>query len=253
MIPVVLHHGLFGYDELRFGRWRIPYFLGIDQAIRRRGHPLIVPRVHPCASIARRAEQLKQTILSQLCNLGRPDDRVVVIAHSLGGLDARYMLSKLDMAGRVSALVTISTPHRGSPYADWCVDHLGRQFGGLWLMGLFGIDVGGILDLTTEHCRQFNQTVPDVPGVKYFSVSAARQRNQVPAFARHAHRTVYEIEGDNDGLVSVKSSTWANHMGVWPADHWHTINRHRPNDPTGDISPYYLGVLDRLHDAGVWN
>ena len=163
------------------------------------------------------------------------------------------MLSKLDMAQRVAALVTITTPHHGSPYADWCVRNLGQRLGGLWLMGLFGIDVGGILDLTTEHCRQFNETIPDVPGVRYFSVSAARDRNHVPPFARHAHRKVYEIEGDNDGLVSVQSSTWATHMGVWPADHWHTINRHRANDPVGDISPYYLGVLDRLHEAGVWN
>jgi triacylglycerol lipase len=253
MIPVVLHHGLFGYDELRLGWLRIQYFLGIDQAIRKRGHPLIVPCVHPCASIAHRAEQLKQSILKQLDGLGRPNERVIVIGHSLGGLDARYMLSKLDMADRVAALVTITSPHHGTPYADWCVDHVGRKCGGLWLAGLLGIDVGGILDLTTEHARQFNERVPDVPGVPCFSVSAARKRNLVPAFARFSYSTVYDIEGANDGLVSVQSSTWATHLGVWPADHWHTINRHRRNDPVGDISPYYLSVLDRLHEQGVWN
>jgi len=255
MIPVVLHHGLFGYDEIKLGSKRISYFLGIDKAILDRGHPLIVPRVHPCGATAKRAGQLKKTILDQLRAMDRASERVVIIAHSLGGLDARYMLSKLEMADRVAALVTITTPHRGSPYADWVVRNVGRRMGGLRMMQLLGIDVGGILDLTTENCSRFNDEITDVPGVRYYSVSAARPRNQVPAFAQHAHRTVYEAEGDNDALVSIKSSTWANHLGVWPADHWHTINRRRnsPRDTTGDIAPYYLGVLDQLKRQGVWN
>ena len=53
--------------------------------------------------------------------MGREKDRVVIIAHSMGGLDARYMISRLGMDDRVTALVTITTPHRGSPYADWCL------------------------------------------------------------------------------------------------------------------------------------
>jgi triacylglycerol lipase len=185
----------------------------------------------------------------------RTDRRVVIIAHSLGGLDARYMLSKLDMADHVAALVTITTPHRGSPYADWCMRHFGHRLGGLKLMALLGIDVEGIVDLTAERCQRFNQTIQDVPGVRYFSVSAVQAWNKVPTFARHAHKTVYEAEGDNDSLVSVQSSTWATHLGVWPADHWHTINRRhgRGANRTADIAPYYLGVLDQLRERGVWN
>lgn len=254
MIPVVLHHGLFGYNEFYLGWKRVTYFLGIDKAIRDRGHPLIVPWVHPCAGIPRRALQLKQTILDQLDTMGRPSDRVIMLAHSLGGLDARYMLSKLDMADRVAGLVTITTPHRGTPYADWCVRNIGRRLGGLKLMELLGIDVGGVLDLTTEHCQRFNDEIADVPGVRYFSISAAQQRSRIPAFAQHAHKTVFDAEGENDALVSIKSSTWADHLGVWPADHWHTINRRRKfdrRDTIGDIAPYYLGVLDRLQAQGV--
>jgi hypothetical protein len=61
--------------------------------------------------------------------------------------------------------------------------------------------------------------------------------------------SVADAEGPNDSLVSVKSSTWAEHLGTWPADHWHTIN-HRfvveLKEPTGDISPYYGKVMDEL-------
>ena len=254
MLPIVLHHGLMGLGDLRFGPIKLHYFRGIDRAISDRGHPVIVSRVHPTAGIATRARQLKETILRQLDILGRARGRVIIIGHSMGGLDARYLISKLGMEDRVEAVLSVSTPHRGSPYADWCVRHLGRRLGGLQLMRFLGLDVQAASDLTTDACRQFNQEVIDSPDVRYFSVSGSRPWHRVPPFAMHAHKVIYDAEGDNDSLVSVKSSTWGTHLGVWPADHWHTIN-HRLvielKEPTGDITPYYLDALDRMKAAGV--
>ena len=251
MTPIVLHHGLFGFSNMQVGPVKFSYFPGIDRAIEQRGHPLIVSKVHPTGGIERRARELKEIILRQLQALGRDRDgeRVVIIAHSMGGLDARYMISKLGMEDRVSALVTITTPHRGSPYADWCLKHLGQRLGGLELMKFIGLDVQAITDLTTESCARFNDQVPDAPGVKYFSVSASRPWHRVPPFAIHSHKVIAEAEGDNYALVSVKSSTWTGHLGVWPADHWHTIN-HRMvvelKERTGDITPHYVKVLEHL-------
>jgi triacylglycerol lipase len=230
--------------------------MGIDDAIRARGHPLIVSRVHPTGGIERRARELKELLIRQLKIQGREKERVVMICHSMGGLDARYMISRLGMDDRVAALVTVTTPHRGSPYADWCLRNLGERLGGLRLSKLLGLDIQALNDLTTNRCADFNECVPDSPTVRYFSVSAARPWHRVPPFAVHAHRVIAAAEGDNDGLVSVKSSTWGEHLGVWPADHWHTIN-HRMvlelKDPTGDITPYYLKVLDRLKEKGLLN
>ena len=255
MTPIVLHHGLFGVGDIKIGPIKLSYFRGIDRAITDRGHPLILSRVHPTGSIERRARELKATILRQLraqtFAKGRRDanEKLVILAHSMGGLDARYMISKLGMDDRVKALVTITTPHRGSPYADWAIRNLGQRLGGLQLMKLLGLDVRAISDLTTESCARFNDDVPDAPGVKYFSISAARPWHRVPPFAMHSHKLITDAEGPNDALVSVKSSTWAEHLGTWPADHWHTIN-HRfvveLKEPTGDITPYYAKVLERL-------
>ena len=184
MIPVVLHHGVLGLSNLRIGRLRFPYFRGgIETAIRDRGHPLITPQVHPTAGIARRAQQLKSIIFRNLEILGRPDDSVVVIAHSMGGLDARYMIDRLGMAERVKALVTISTPHRGSAYADWCLKNIGHRLGGLGLARFLKWDVQSMSDLTTENCRAFNEEVPDSPLVRYYSVSGARPWYNIPPFA----------------------------------------------------------------------
>jgi triacylglycerol lipase len=249
MTPIVLHHGLLGVG-FRAGPLDLSYFRGIDRAIAGAGHPLIVSRVHPTAGIETRGRQLKEIILRQLEILNRPqDERLVIVAHSMGGLDARYMISKLGMAHRVRALLTITTPHRGSPYADWCVRHLGRRLGGFQLFNFLGLDMRAAVDLTTESCRRFNEQVPDHPDVRYFSVSAARPWHRVPAFALHAHRVVFDVEGENDCLVSVRSSTWADHLGTWPADHFHTINKRlvlEIRNPTGDIVPYYVKAIDEV-------
>jgi triacylglycerol lipase len=238
-----------GFTGVQVGKFKLSYFHRIDAAIERRGHPLIVTGVHPTSGIKTRARQLKATILRELKKLDRPDEKVLIIAHSLGGLDARYMISKLGMADRVAALLTVCTPHRGSPYADWCLLNLGKRLGGLRLMKLLNLDIEALTDLTTERCAQFNDQVPDAPGVRYFSVAASRPWHRVPPFALHAYKIVSAAHGENDSLVSVQSARWGEFLGVWPADHWHSIN-HRYvieiKKPTGDISPYYLKALDQV-------
>lgn len=249
MTPIVLHHGFMGL-QFKAGPVNWSYFRDIDRAIAADGHPLIISRVHPTAGIATRARQLKEAILRQLEILGRPrDERVVVVGHSMGGVDARYMIAKLGMADRVSALLTVTTPHRGTAYADWCVRHLGQRLRGIQLLNFIGLDVQAISDLTRENMRRFNEEVPDHPDVRYFSVSAARPWHRVPPFALHAWKVIDAAEGDNDCLVSVKSSTWGEHLGTWPADHFHTINKRfviEIKDPTGDITPYYRRALGEV-------
>src|ERR1019366_9105219 len=109
------------------------YFRGIDRAITSLGHPLIIPCVHPTSSIALRAGQLKEAIISRLQELGRSHQKVILMAHSMGGLDARYAVSRLGLDRHVAAIVTITTPHRGSPFADWVVENLGRRMRGIQL------------------------------------------------------------------------------------------------------------------------
>lgn len=256
MTPIVLQHGLFGFSQFGVGKLRVSYFHKIDRAIASRGHPLIVSNVHPTGPIRLRATQLKKIILEQ-CEKQKINDRVVILAHSMGGLDARYMISKLDMSSRVAALVTLSTPHRGSPYADWALKNVGRRMGGLKLMQLLGLNVKAISDLTPASCAKFNDRIADHPEVRYFSISGSRPMHRVPAFMLHSHKLVSDGEGPNDGLVSVTSATWGEHLGTWPADHLHMINKRLVpefRNRTGDIVPFYLRMLDevlqRLYGAG---
>jgi triacylglycerol lipase len=248
-LPIVLAHGFLGLGDVQVGSTRFSYFHRIDAALAARGHPVIAARVHPTGSIDRRARQLAEQIDAGLSRLGRQRDRVLIFAHSMGGLDARHLISTLRFADRVAALVTFSTPHRGSTFADWCLHHLGSRLGVARAVAHLRIDFAAVADLTTAAATRFNDATPDHPQVRYYSVSASRPWNRVPLFLVPSHRVIYRAEGDNDGLVSVRSATWGTHLGTWPVDHLQMINKRlvpRSEWSGDDVVRAYLDVLDRV-------
>src|SRR6476661_2857726 len=121
--PIVLVHGLLGFDRVKVGPYTLlRYFPEIEEALTAVGYRVAVPNLAKTRGVAHRAEQLRRFILDTF-----PDDRVHVIAHSMGGLDARYMIARLGMEGRVRSLTTVGTPHRGTAVADWGVRRLSRS------------------------------------------------------------------------------------------------------------------------------
>src|SRR5262249_21527275 len=117
--PIVLVHGLCGYDQIKIGNWLVAdYWPGIPALYRSAANRVLTVRLSPTAAVATRAGQLRAAIRAAF-----PGEAVHLIAHSMGGLDSRYMISRLGMADRVLSLTTIGTPHRGSPFADWGIRH----------------------------------------------------------------------------------------------------------------------------------
>jgi hypothetical protein len=85
--------------------------------------------------------------------------------------------------------------------------------------------------------------------VKYLSISASRAWHRVPPILLPSYKIIHDIEGANDGLVSVSSAKWGEHLDTWACDHWHAINKRilpEIHHKTGDVTPKYLKVLDRL-------
>eukprot|EP01121_Diplochlamys_sp_Union-15-3_P001812 TRINITY_DN11575_c0_g1_i1.p1 TRINITY_DN11575_c0_g1~~TRINITY_DN11575_c0_g1_i1.p1 ORF type:complete len:179 (+),score=8.87 TRINITY_DN11575_c0_g1_i1:54-539(+) len=76
-------------------------------------------------SVYRRAELLKDQILEFVNDF--KTEKVNLIAHSMGGLDARHFITNLGGHKVVASLTTISTPHHGSHYADWFVKQIGER------------------------------------------------------------------------------------------------------------------------------
>jgi triacylglycerol lipase len=68
-------------------------------------------------SIFSRATILDQQLQSKARGRG-----INFLAHSMGGLDCRHLISHIKPTEYTPlSLTTISTPHRGSPFMDWCV------------------------------------------------------------------------------------------------------------------------------------
>lgn len=87
------------------------------------------------------AQRLKTAALDWLENWrsrpGNQDAKLVLIAHSMGGLVSRYFLEVLGGWEHTKTLITLGTPHRGSIKAlDYLVNGLRKKIGPVTLMNL---------------------------------------------------------------------------------------------------------------------
>ncbi|GAA6059062.1 hypothetical protein JCM10212_002033 [Sporobolomyces blumeae] len=216
-LPLVFCHGLFGFDHLgpaSIKPLQFSYWVGVAEALEAMGVEVLIGRVPASASIEERAKVLCEMIGDKF--EGR---EVNLIGHSMGGLDARFLISRLKPTKfKVRSVTTISTPHRGSSFADYLLEDLvgvERVPALLGVMKGFGVPGGGKAfdDLTTTKMARFNDETPDDPSVRYFSYGAEFTPSWSNAF-RIPWGVVYEREGPNDGLVSVDSAKWGEYQAT---------------------------------------
>jgi triacylglycerol lipase len=237
--PIVLVHGFCGVEAL-LERNGARYFRGIIAYLESRGLTVYRPRLAGAGAVPERAEQLAAFIRAL------PDEKVNVIAHSMAGLDARYAIARLGLGDRVASLVTIGTPHRGSPVADLVVSGPARLVRSVFQR--VGRPSDAIDWLTTHSAVRFNAEIIDDRRVKYCSVvTRARPTRSLNPILFPPHYYVKRRAGSNDGLVPVASQRWGEILLECDADHWGqvgwTVGRH-----PADI---YDRILVGLAERGV--
>jgi len=208
--PIVLAHGAFGFDQIRVAGRRHVYFRGVPERLRVMGIEVHRPRVPPIGSVVARAEKLSSSVRALSAK------KVNLIAHSMGGLDARYAICRLGLADRVASLTTIGTPHLGTPLADLGIGVL-RRFRVLF-SALLDVDV--FVDLTSESLLSFNREMHDAPQVAYASVVARGDRAVMNPLLWPSHIYLSECAGANDGIVPAASQRWGEVIREIVADHW---------------------------------
>jgi triacylglycerol lipase len=177
--------------------------------------------VDPIGSVKDRGDQLANKIVKQTA----PGDRVHILAHSMGGLDARQAITnRKDLVDRVATLVTIGTPHRGSPVADAVANKTGQLLDKIpnLLRQKLESNTEALRDLTTKVCSAFDDATPDVPTVRYINVAGDASKGNNELLLSQLAAAIGKITGEtNDGLVTKKSAMRPNnqHLDDWPTDH----------------------------------
>jgi triacylglycerol lipase len=239
--PLVLVHGYFGFDAIGVRRLRSEYFRGVRRRLESAGHEVHVVRINPVAGVDVRARQLARQIEA----IEAP--RVNIVAHSMGGLDARFAISRLGLAARVASLTTVGTPHRGTPLADGAFS-LGKWSTARRLLSSLGANVDGLHDLTTARMEEFNREVADSADVRYCSVVATvnPEAPRVNALLSAGHGYLARRAGPNDGIVPAASQRWGDVLHEVEADHWAQVGW----SSAFDAGTFYVSIAERLAERG---
>ena len=253
---IVLAHGFNGSPTNEWAFW------GVAEALRADGHVVHVAAVPPFDSAAVRgkvlATHVDQAIQECTAAPGCDPSKVNVIAHSMGGLDSRYMISTLGYGDRIASLTTISTPHGGSYVADVAlklipgnaddaVNALARAFATTFTSDDLAAQTNlraAFQSIAESNAADFTAQNPDDDRVYYQSWAGVSNVLGVPNphdadacegnfETYHGRRHVMDAQlvagaafvahgtevQPNDGMVMVEHAKWGSFRGCIPASH----------------------------------
>lgn len=267
--PVVLMHGLYGYDNVLGS----DYFYGIVADLKKNGAVVLVPQVSAVNSNEVRGEQLLKLLRQYKATYGYT--KFNLIGHSQGGTTVRYIFdAQRDL---VASITTVGTPHAGTPVAD-----IGLATGGGvwtspigWLLGGITGNVSlqnataALSSLSTAGSAIFNSKHPagkptsscgsgaaTVAGVPFYSVAGTSVLTNALDLsdALLALTSVDFAGGANDGVVGKCSAHW----GTVLKDNYKWNHLDEVNQTSGlrgvlseDPVAFFRTQVNRLKNAGL--
>lgn len=218
--PIVLVHGLFGFDNIG----PVEYFYGIPSALRSGGASVYLTSVSAANSTEVRGEQLLYQVKQIVAATGK--GKVNLIGHSHGGPTSRYVASvRPDLVASVSSVAGVN---KGSKVADIALGLVPGVTSTLanavasfinFMSGGSGLPQNGkaaLQSLSTAGTAAFNlrhpqglpttacgEGAPVVNGVHYFSWSGGKTwTNALDALDPIFLATGLAMGEKNDGLVA---------------------------------------------------
>lgn len=276
--PIVLEHGLGGFDEL-FGVYS--YWFGIVGALEDGGARVFTTTVSQLNSTEARGEQLIDQIETIVALTGKP--KVNLIGHSHGGLDIRYVAAvRPDLVASVSS---VATPHKGAALADYLRNNVQNGSFTENVLAYFANSLGTVIGLLTGHSNPqdgiaalnsltaaglatFNASYPQgvpttacgqgaasVGGIRYYSWSGTGiLTNALDVSDGPLALSSFFYPEANDGLVGKCSS----HLGTVIRDNYFQNHLDEVNQILGLVSIFessppsiFRAHANRLKSAGL--
>ena len=256
--PIVLVHGLAMRDTFFMKSWG-----RIDRILRIQGHTVYKSRVDAFGSVETNAAQLREEILDILRETGA--EKVNIIAHSKGGLDAKYMIRELGMAPRVASLTTLCTPHRGTPIASFIMrfPKFAVRYVAFWVNLAYRILGDKTPDSfkaceelrRTEHLETDTVNVADGVMCQSFSsrMTPGRSRNDFLMTVPLLFSRFLEKDSVTDGLVPRDSAIFGTYRGDCVDDsvsHSEIVDFMVQDKKRDKIFAFYSALCEELVRAG---
>ncbi|WP_053220273.1 esterase/lipase family protein [Virgibacillus senegalensis] len=127
-------------------------------------------------------------------------EKVVIVAHSKGGIDAQSALVHYGAAPYVERVITLSAPHHGSELAD-----LAYSSWAGWLAGILGNRNDATYSLQTGYMANFRSETDGNPGNIPFLTFGGTERGSFGS-SLYWGGLYLNRYGPNDGAVTVASS-----------------------------------------------
>ncbi|WP_255440439.1 esterase/lipase family protein [Caenimonas sedimenti] len=274
--PVVLVHGLFGFDSFL----GLDYFYGIPSALRQDGARVFVAQVSAANSTEVRGEQLLAQVKTILALTGA--SKVNLVGHSHGGPTIRYVAGVAPHL--VASATSIGGVNKGSRVADilrgtvpagtlseTLVNNAAKAFVALINLGSGGTSLpqtptAALNSLTTTGSAAFNQRFPQavpagcgsgaamVNGVRYYSWTGTQPVTNLLDVSDGPLGIMSLVFGEaNDGLVSACSSRLGTHLGDYRQNHLDEVNQVVGLRDWFSVDPVtlYRQHANRLKQAGL--
>ncbi len=264
--PILLVHGMGFRDRKHLNYWgRIP------RRLIERGAKVYYGSQDSVGSVEKNAETVAASLIGALESSGA--EKVNIIAHSKGGLEARYLAAN-GYGSRIASITTMNTPHNGSLTVDRLMRlprpliSLTAKCTDLWmkLLGDKHPDTMSCFELfTTAAAKNFaleNPVPEDIYCQSYgFRMKSARS----DILMMIPYLIVKRFDGANDGLLSERAVKWENYRGMFTSASGRGIShpdevdirrmrftRKPPaNDhEIADIAEFYISVVSELREMG---
>ena len=249
--PLLLIHGLNCRDD-----WIFPYWGRVAEILRARGARVYLSGQDAWGGVPANARVLLRRGEEILEREGA--EKLNLIAHSKGGLEARFLISSLGFSGRTASLTTICTPHHGSrAAAEWLgrervCTFAGRKLESFWrARGDQNPDFRAALEaLTPEAMARFNRENPDSPQVYYQSWGARLDRAGWDPMDR-VQLWLTKADAPTDGLVSPDSAVWGVYRGTLEGvSHQDAVGGRRRRRAGFAAGDFYSRLVRELGEMG---